>query len=104
MKTLFDACRETSYTCWLHDQYRDYYLDAPSWNPDFAIHEEDSTRPPSAFPGTRFKHAWKDGSVPFMDNWDGGAQAYLNNRFMLGHVVKNYELMFEHGIRPQGSY
>ncbi len=104
MKALFDACSELGYTCWLHDQYRDYYLDAPSWNPEFAVHEEDATSPPTAFPGTRFKHDWKEGYVPLMDNWDGGAQGYLNNDFMLGHVIKNYRAMFEHGIHPQGSY
>lgn len=104
MKALFDACKELGYTCWLHDQYRDYYLDSPSWNPEFAVHEEDAVRPPSAFPGTRFKHDWKDGYVPLMDNWDGGAQGYLNNDFMLGHVIRNYTALFEHGIHPQGSY
>ena len=60
--------------------------------------------PPDAFPGTRFKDDWKDGYIPMMDHWDGGAQSYLNNRFMLGHLVKNYHEMFEHGIHPQGSY
>jgi len=104
MKALFDACRELGYTCWLHDQYRDYYLDAPSWNPEFAVHDEDAVRAPDAFPGTRFKHDWKDGYIPLMDNWDGGAQGYLNNGFMLGHVMKNYAVMFAHGIHPQGSY
>jgi len=104
MKAFFDACKELGYTCWLHDQYRDYYKDAPSWNPDFAVHEEDSIRPPAAFPGTRFKNDWKEGYIPLMDHWDGGTQGYLNNRFMLGHVVKNYRTMFEHGIRPEGSY
>ena len=39
-----------------------------------------------------------------MDHWDGGTQGYLNSRFMLGHVVKNYGEIFEHGIHPQGSY
>jgi hypothetical protein len=104
MKALFDTCKDLGYTCWLHDQYRDYYLDAPSWNPDFAVHEEDAVRPPTAFPGTRFKHDWKVGDIPLMDNWDGGPQGYLNNDFMLGHMVKNYGAMFEHGIHPQGSY
>lgn len=104
MKAFFDACKEIGYTCWLHDQYRDYYLDAPSWNPDLAVHDEDNIRPPMVFPGTRFKHDWKDGYIPLMDNWDGGAQGYLNNRYMLGHVVKNYQAMFAHGIHPQGSY
>ena len=104
MKAFFDACRELGYTCWLHDQYRDYYTDAPSWNPDFAVHAEDSVSPPDAFPGTRFKDDWKDGYIPMMDHWDGGAQGYLDNRFMLGHLVKNYQAIFEHGIHPQGSY
>jgi hypothetical protein len=104
MKLFFDTCRDISYTCWLHDQYRDYYLDAPSWNPDFAVHEEDNVRPPTAFPGTRFKDDWKDGYVPLMDHWDGGTQGYLNNSFMMGHLRKNYGAIFDHGIHPQGSY
>jgi hypothetical protein len=104
MKAFFDACEEIGFTCWVHDQYRDYYLDAPSWNPDFAVHEEDSIRPPTAFPGTRFKNDWKDGYIPLMDHWDGGPQAILNSRFMLGHVVKNFQAMFDHGIHPEGSY
>jgi len=104
MEAFFDACKELGYTCWLHDQYRDYYLDAPSWNPDFAVHEEDNIRPPTAFPGTRFKNDWKDGYIPLMDHWDGGAQGYLTSRFMLGHVLANYQAIFAHGIHPQGSY
>jgi hypothetical protein len=27
MKQFFDTCQEVDYTCWLHDQYRDYYQD-----------------------------------------------------------------------------
>ncbi len=104
MKAFFDACKDIGFTCWLHDQYRDYYLDAPSWNPDFAVHEEDAKSPPKAFPGTRFKHDWKDGSIPLMNYWDGGTQGYLNSRFMLGFLVRNYQMMFAHGIHPQGSY
>ena len=104
LKAFFDACKELGDTCWLHDQYRDYYLDAPSWTPEFAVHEEDDLRPSTAFPGTRFKDDWKDGYTPLMDHWDGGTQGYLNNRFMLGHMVKNYEALFAHGIHPQGSY
>ena len=104
MKAFFDACKELGYTCWLHDQYRDYYIDAPSWNPDFAVHDEDDISPANTFPGTRFKVDWKEGYIPFMDHWDGGTQSYLNNGFMLGHMVKNYRVMFEHGIHPQGSY
>ena len=94
MKAFFDACKELGDTCWLHDQYRDYYLDAPSWNPEFAVQEEDNLRPPRAFPGTRFKDDWKDGYIPLMDHWDGGTQGYLNNRFMLGHMVQELRSAF----------
>ena len=105
MLALFDACHELGYTCWLHDQYRDYYPDAPSFNKELAVQEADATTPSTQFPGTRFHpHDWKDGPIPMMNYWDGGPQAYLDNRFMLGHVEKNYRLIFEHGIHPQGSY
>lgn len=104
MKAFFDTCKELGYICGLHDQYRDYYLDAPSYSPDFAVHEEDSVRPSAHFPGTRFHpHDWKEGYIPFMNYWSGGSQTYLNNRYMLGHIQKNYRLMWEHGIRPQSS-
>jgi len=103
MKRLGDACREIGYIFTLHDQYRDYYVDAPSYDPQFAIHEEDAGSAPQAFPGTRFGD-WKEGYIPFMRHWDGGTQTFLNARFMLGHLIKNYRLLMEHGIKPQGSY
>lgn len=105
MKAFFDACQELGYVCWLHDQYRDYYPDAPSFNEEFAVREEDASTQSTQFPGTRFHpHDWKDGDIPMMNYWDGGPQAYLNNRYMLGHVEKNYRLMADRGIRPRGSY
>src|SRR5581483_5362061 len=103
MKRLADTCRELGYILTLHDQYRDYYTDAPSYDPQFAIHEEDALSPPHAFPGTRFGD-WKEGYLPFMRHWDGGTQTFLNSRFMLGALVRNYQLLFDHGIRPDGSY
>jgi len=69
------------------------------------VHEQDSVRRTDTFPGTRFSpHNFKEGYVPFLNYWDGGRQAYLSNRYMLGHIRKNYRLIFEHGIRPRGSY
>jgi len=79
------------------------YVDAPSYDPQFAIHEENDVSPSVAFPGSRFG-LWKESAIPFMDHWDGGKQTFLNPRFMLGHLIKNYQLLFEHGICPQGSY
>jgi len=103
MKRLVATCRELNYPVIFHDQYRDYYLDAPSYDPQFAVHEEDTTLPPHQFPGSRFGDS-KQGRIPFMRHWDGGPQAYLNARFQLGHLLKNYQLFFEHDIRPQGIY
>jgi hypothetical protein len=102
LKLWAETCQQLGYTYMLHDQYRDYYVDAPSWNPDFAVHEEYSGGAAIAFPGTRF-HGWKEGYLPFMDYWDGGKMSYLNARFALGHLVKNYQAMFDRGIRVQGS-
>jgi hypothetical protein len=103
LKRLADTCRELGYVLTFHDQYRDYYVDAPSYDPQFAVHEEDESLPAQAFPGSRFG-GFKEGRIPFLDHWDGGKQAYLNSRFMLGHLRKNYELIAAHGVRPDGVY
>ncbi|MGH9969021.1 MAG: DUF5696 domain-containing protein [Pyrinomonadaceae bacterium] len=103
LKALVDTCRELGYPVIFHDQYRDYYLDAPSYQPQFAVHEEDISLPPRQFPGSRFGDS-KQGKIPFMRHWDGGKQAYLNARFQLGHLLKNYQLFFAQGIKPQGIY
>ncbi len=102
-KRLVDTAGELGYSYILHDQYRDYYLDAPSYDPQFAVREEDARLPPQAFPGSRFGDS-KQGDIPMMRHWDGGKQAYLNNRYWLGHLLKNYRLFFDHGITPQGIY
>jgi hypothetical protein len=103
LKRLADTCRELGYPFIFHDQYRDYYTDAPSYDPQFAIHEEDNSLPPRAFAGSRFGD-WKEGPIPFMRHWDGGKQGYLNARFQPGHLRKNYDLFSRHGIKPQGIY
>ena len=103
LKRLVDTCRELAYPVILHDQYRDYYVDAPSYDPQFAVHEEDTSLPAKQFPGSRFGDS-KEGRIPFMRHWDGGKQAYLNARFQLGHLLKNYQLFFANGIKPQGIY
>jgi hypothetical protein len=103
LKRLADVCRELGYPLIFHDQYRDYYADAPSYDPQFAIHEADDSLPARAAFGSRFGD-WKEGPIPFMRHWDGGKQTYLNARFQPGHLRKNYQLLFAHGIRPQGIY
>jgi hypothetical protein len=39
-----------------------------------------------------------------MRHWDGGRQNYLNARFQFGHLLKNYGLIFDNGIKPGGIY
>jgi hypothetical protein len=102
LKRLADTSRDLGFPFSLHDQYRDYYVDAPSFSPEFAIHEEDAG-PAEVFPGTRFGD-WKEGTVPFMDHWEGGKMSYLNPRLMLEHLKKNYQALFDHGIHPDGTY
>lgn len=103
MKRLAETCKDLGYLFSLHDQYRDYYLDAPSFNKQFAIHAEEEGGKANVFPGTRFGDV-KEGKIPYMDYWDGGKMAYLNGRFMLGHLNKNYQWLFKHDIHPQGNY
>jgi hypothetical protein len=103
MRRLADTLKRLGYLFALHDQYRDYYVDAPSFNKQFAIHEEDAVSKPSIFPGTRFGD-YKEGNIPYMDYWDGGKMSYLNSRFMLGHLKQNYQGLFNNGIKPQGNY
>ena len=103
LRRFAETVRELGYVFSFHDQYRDYYVDAPSYDPQFAIHEEDEATPPHAFPGTRFGIS-KEGAIPFMRHWDGGKQSFLSPRYMLGHLVKNYAALFDHGIHPDGSY
>jgi hypothetical protein len=103
MKRLAEKVAELGYRLTLHDQFRDYYADAPSFDPQFAIHEEDVDGPPSAFPGTRFG-IWKEGRIPFMNHWDGGKQGFLSSGFMLGHLKQNYQWLLARGIRPEGIY
>ena len=103
LKLLADTCQELGYLFTLHDQYRDYYVEAPSYRPEFAVWEEDETSPPTGFPGTRFGTK-KEGRSAFLAAWDGGRQTYLSPSVMFGHWQKNYAGLFAHGIHPDGSY
>lgn len=98
-----DTVDSLGYLLSIHDQLRDFYTDAPSWNPQFAIHEEDAAAPPHAFPGTRFGIS-KEGRIPYMQHWDGGKQSFLSPGLMLGHLIKNYDELQQHGVTPDGSY
>ena len=58
MKSLVDTMHRLGFMFGIHDQYRDYYLDAPTFDPAYATMLPDGTYP---------QHA----------RWAGGPQTYL---------------------------
>ncbi len=85
MKSLSDTMQELGYMFGVHDQYRDYYLDAPTYDPDNAAMYPD---------GTLFEHA----------RWAGGRQNYLCATQALDYVRRNFTQLFENGIHLEGTY
>lgn len=85
MKSLSDTMQELGYLFGIHDQYRDYYLDAPTYDPDNA-----AKRP--------------DGSIFEMCVWAGGRQNYLCASQAPAYVRRNFEQLLEHGIHLEGTY
>ncbi|MBN1845526.1 MAG: hypothetical protein JW810_07565 [Sedimentisphaerales bacterium] len=79
------TCEQLGYVFALHDQYRDYYLDAQSYEQRHAVLLENGQRP--------------SGST-----WYGGRQSILCPRLAPGHVTKNYRSLLDHGIRIRGAY
>lgn len=85
MKSLSDTMQELGYLFGIHDQYRDYYLDAPTYDADNAVQ-----RP--------------DGSIFEMSVWAGGRQNYLCASQAPQYVRRNFEELFAHGIHLEGTY
>ena len=85
MKELAETCREQQILFALHDQYRDYYLDATSYDEENAVH-----------------HA--DGLVPGECTWNGGDQTYLCTSLASYYVERNYNGLADLGIYPDGAY
>ena len=85
MKNLAQTCDELGYIFAIHDQYRDYYLDAKSYLPRHTVLDRS---------GNRYH-----GST-----WYGGKQSILCSRLALGHVKKNYTSLLDHGVKVRGAY
>ena len=85
MKALQDKLHSLDYLFGLHDQYRDYYLDAQSYDPDNAMMMAD---------GTIYSHAI----------WAGGKQNYLCAELAFDYVQRNFEELYRHGIHPDCTY
>ncbi|MCR5262394.1 MAG: hypothetical protein K6D94_00855, partial [Clostridiales bacterium] len=85
MKELSDTCRELGYRFGIHDQYRDYYYDAPSFDIENACENE-------------------DGSRPYVSVWYGGEQTVLCQQLAPDYVRRNYDEFGKLGIQIDGSY
>lgn len=85
MKELSDTLENLDYMFGVHDQYRDYYLDAPTYDPDNAARSA-------------------DGSLFELTHWAGGAQNYLCASLAPDYVRRNFEQLFAHGIHLEGTY
>jgi len=85
MKTLSDTARELGYIFGIHDQYRDFYYDAPSFSMDQAVENI-------------------DGSHPFCSVWYGGPHSWLCASLAPAYVRRNYDEFERLGIVIEGSY
>jgi len=85
MRRLAETCEELGYVFAIHDQYRDFYLDAKSYDPRHTILDRQGGRPSHSI-------------------WYGGRQSILCPRLALGHVKKNYTWLLDHGIKLRGAY
>lgn len=85
MKRLADAMKGWGYLFGIHDQYRDYYFDAPSFDKEYAI-------------------SLPDGSMPEHKRWAGGPQSYLCASQAPFYVKRNFGEIKKQGISLDGAY
>ncbi len=85
LKELSDTIQDCGYMFGLHDQYRDYYFDAPTFDKNFACHAP-------------------DGSIFDMARWAGGRQTLLCASQAPYYVKRNFEEVLRHGIHLEASY
>ena len=85
LRRMLDTIRELGYTSALHDQYRDYYFKAATFNEDQAV------RLP-------------DGRMDTCAIWPGGEQAMLCAALAPRYVDRNYRRLEKEGIHPDGAY
>src|SRR5690606_34520585 len=69
----------------VHDQYRDFYFNAVSYDDRLAATQQD---------GSREEHS----------TWCGGPQTILNPRFAPESVRRNHDLFAAHGVEVKGAY
>jgi hypothetical protein len=85
MKSLEETLHAHGDLFGIHDQYRDFYERAESFDRNYCIMNEDGTNPGHA-------------------NWAGGPQSYLCASQAQGYVRRNFFRLFKDGIHPDCAY
>lgn len=85
MRKLADTCDELGFVFALHDQYRDYYVDAASYDDRHTMLDENGNR-------------------PFHTIWAGGKQSILCSSLAPDYVSRNHKKLHEQGVKVRGSY
>ena len=85
MRRFAEACDRLGFVFAIHDQYRDYYLDAASYDVRHAVREE-------------------GGGHALHSTWYGGRQTLLCSRLAPGHVRKNHGTLRANGVKLRGAY
>lgn len=85
MKSLSDAMKEMGYMFGIHDQYRDYYEDAETFDEHYACMKP-------------------DGTIPGHHHWAGGPQKFLCGTQAPYYVKRNFSRLEKNGIHLDGAY
>lgn len=85
LRELAQTAERCGYLFGLHDQYRDYYFNAKTFDPEFGLYDA-------------------RGKMFEMCRWAGGRQTYLCATQAPGYVKRNFEQVLAHGIPLHGSY
>ncbi len=85
MRRFAETCDRLGYLFAIHDQYRDYYLDARSYDERHTLTDEHGKRPLHSI-------------------WYGGRQSILCPSLAPGHVRKNHGALLAAGIKLRGAY
>lgn len=85
MKSLTDTMQELGYLFGIHDQYRDYYFKARTFDEEYACR-------------------LVDGTIPQHHMWAGGEQTYLCATQAPYYVKRNFTELKEHGVHLDCAY
>lgn len=85
MKSLCDAVQECGYVFGIHDQYRDYYFDAETFDESSACRNT-------------------EGKIFEQSLWAGGRQSYLCASLAPHYVRRNFRKLAEGGIHLDAAY